>query len=253
MIRSYARYTSPGLSRGLRKTLASLAQVVLLTFLMYLLIGHFLVSSYRVQSSSMLPTLREGDRILMTPLSYGPKVPFVASWLPGFSQPRRGDLVVLVPPYASTAHPVLAFFDPVFRFFTLQRNSLSEGGGGSSTVRARNPCLVKRIIGLPGDTVRLEGYRAFIRAPGETTFRPEQEAIPVGYRPAIRGLLDGWKPEFPLSGNLEEATLGEGEYFVLGDNRMDSSDSRSWGAVRRSAVLGRVFLRFWPLMESEGF
>ena len=83
--------------------------------------------------------------------------------------------------------------------------------------RNGNEILIKRIIGLPGETVSASSGRIYINA------------------------LSRYTSSFP------EVTLGEDEYFVMGDNRDNSRDSRSFGAVKKSAIQGRVCFRFWPL------
>ncbi len=251
MFRSYERYTAPSGSRFFRGFLFPLIGVLLLAFLFYAIINQFLVSTYRVESSSMLPALHEGDRILVSPLSYGPRVPFFSYQLPGLSHPKRGDLVVVMPPYAAPLPPVPRFFDPFFRFFTLQKLGIAEGAGGPPAVSSRGPFMVKRIIGVPGDTIRLEGFQAQIRPKGRERFYPEKELILVPYKVRLGSLPAGWREEFPASGNSVEITLKENEYFVLGDNRPDSSDSRSWGPLPRSRLIGRVFFRYWPPPDSE--
>ncbi len=253
MLRAYKPYARPARARLFRGFLLPLIRVLLLAFLFYALINHFLVASYRVESGSMRPVLQDGDRVLATPLSYGPRVPFLRSWLPGLSEPRRGDVVIVLPPYTVPDPGLVAFFDPLFRFFTLQRLGLADGVGSVSALRSRSPYMIKRIIGVPGDTIRLEGFQARIKPKGRDEFYAEKDLVLTRYKPAVAALPAGWEEGFPVSGKLEQMTLGPDEYFVLGDNRLESSDSRSWGAVRRSGIIGRVFFRYWPIGNGERF
>ena len=252
MLRAYKPYARPARARFLRGFLLPLAGVLVLAFLFHSLINHFLVGTYRVDSDSMLPVLREGDRVLASPLSYGAQVPLLRSRLPGLGEPERGEVVILVPPYASPQPALVSLFDPLFRF-TLRRLSLLDGPGRVAALRTRSPRLVKRIIGLPGDTIRLDGFLARIRPAGAGGFVPEQQLIKRRYQPTVGALPAGWQEGFPGSGEREAVTLGPGEYSVLGDNRLESSDSRSWGAVPRSGIVGRVILRYWPLGSGERF
>ena len=87
---------------------------------------------------------------------------------------------------------------------------------------------IKRIIGLPGETVEIKDGK--IRISGVNLNESE------------------YLPDFVFTDNkgFEKITLGENEYFVLGDNRVLSSDSRVWGPLSREKIVGRVFVRLWP-------
>ncbi|MBU6310542.1 signal peptidase I [Patescibacteria group bacterium] len=90
--------------------------------------------------------------------------------------------------------------------------------------------FIKRIIGLPGETVELQGSRVIIRA-------PNTEPIVLA-QPYLAGAT--FRPEYATY------TLGDGEYFVMGDNRDQSSDSRVWGPLPERDIVGRVFVRLFP-------
>ena len=90
---------------------------------------------------------------------------------------------------------------------------------------------IKRIIGLPGETVSLENNSIYINGRKLTEdYLSEDEFISAG----------------PYLGKANQAVVPEGNYFVLGDNRDHSQDSRSWGAIKRGAIIGKVFFRYWP-------
>ncbi|OGZ61096.1 MAG: signal peptidase I [Candidatus Spechtbacteria bacterium RIFCSPLOWO2_01_FULL_43_12] len=95
-----------------------------------------------------------------------------------------------------------------------------------------NPSVfyIKRIIGLPGETITIRD--------GEVIIKNEQS--PEGF------VLEEKYIKEPFSDDMN-VVLGDGEYFVLGDNRNASHDSRRWGALHESFIVGRVFLRAWPL------
>jgi signal peptidase I len=106
--------------------------------------------------------------------------------------------------------------------------------------------MVKRIVGMPGDTLRMKDYTVMIKPRGAADFLPEQQLIQVRYQLRTTLSAKGWSGSLPLSGNGAEVVLPAGEYFVLGDNRPESSDSRSWGALPAERIVGKLIYRYWP-------
>jgi signal peptidase I len=98
---------------------------------------------------------------------------------------------------------------------------------------------IKRIIGLPGETVEIKDSQVVIY----------NSDFPQGM---ILG-ESAYLPEKTITWGNIKVELGEDEYFVLGDNRQASSDSRQWGVLPRQDIIGRVWLRAWPLNEMEVF
>ncbi len=91
--------------------------------------------------------------------------------------------------------------------------------------------FIKRIIGIPGDTINITGQKVTV------TNAQHQGGIVLN-----ESYIRGMKPSSELT-----EVLGEGEYFVMGDNRDASSDSRSWGVLQRANIVGRAFLRLFPV------
>jgi len=168
-----------------------------------------------VPSGSMRPTILEGDRIWVNKLAYDLKVPFTTWHLAQWSNPRRGDIVV--------------FFSP------------HDGKR-----------LVKRVIGLPGDTVELHNNQLILNGTpveyqpvaGEL-LRDVPEAQRAGRVFAAENLPGrthavGGYPAAPARRTFDPLVVPPGEYFMLGDNRDDSFDSRYWGTVKRDQIVGRA-------------
>jgi signal peptidase I len=242
MIGSIERYSS-----SIRKRRASLfwwrvLRVFCLAMLLYLVISRMLVASFRVDSVSMGPGIRPNDKVLASVLSFGPRVPFTNIRLPGPDKPARGDLVVVQPPFFNDGSTLGRIFEPFIDFLTLQKGTLFRDSDGKRS----QGFLIKRIIGIPGDTLRMRGFLASIKPRGAIDFLPESQLIGLRYSPQTALSARNWKPELPFSGNAEAIVLGSDEYYVLGDNRPQSSDSRSWGPVTESRILAKVFLRYWP-------
>jgi signal peptidase I len=236
------RYTSSVRKRRFSLWRSGVARVVVAAFLVWLVVSRFLASTWRVDSVSMSPALEPGNRVVVSLLAFGPRIPFTAVRLPGVTEPARGDLVIVEPPYTGTAPAWRRLLEPIAGFFTGQQATLLRDFEGGR----QNRYVVKRIIGVPGDTVRLEGFAASIRPRGAPDFTPETQLIRGPFERRIEFAPVGWEPSLPFSGTAADVTLGPDEYFVLGDNRTSSSDSRSWGPLAAARIVGRLVFRYWP-------
>ena len=177
----------------------------------------FVVQPSRIPSESMLPTLRVGDFLLIDKQSFAPSG-FLDRLLPP-STPRRGDLAVFHYPVDGSVH------------------------------------LVKRVIGLPGDRLRLrDGHVLLNGQPLAEPYAFYSAARPNGFRDDFPSLREAdpnvdpqWWIELRRSASSGELTVPPDRYFVLGDNRNDSDDSRYWGFVPRDAMVGRPLLVYFAL------
>ena len=246
MYSTYERYSS-GLAGRMGRGLArKLLKLLILTIILYLIISGMFLTTFQVESVSMEPLLKARDRIFVSPLVYGAKVLFFSARLPALREPERGDVVVIHSPMYSRPGAPLSLVEPLVRFFSFQRGSAVRDESG----RRVPAYMIKRIMAVPGDTIRISDFTAYIRPEGSSGFVAEQELIPGSYEILVGSLPEGWAKEFPFSGEHPPLTLEKGQYFLLGDNRQGSSDSRSWGPVTRDQIVGRVLYRYWPLPRS---
>ena len=246
MYSTYERYSS-GLAGRMGRGLArKLLKLLILTIILYLIISGMFLTTFQVESVSMEPLLKARDRIFVSPLVYGAKVLFFSARLPALREPERGDVVVIHSPLYSRPGAPLSLVEPLVRFFSFQRGSAVRDESG----RRVPAYMIKRIMAVPGDTIRISDFTAYIRPEGSSGFVAEQELIPGSYEILVGSLPEGWAKEFPFSGEHPPLTLEKGQYFLLGDNRQGSSDSRSWGPVTRDQIVGRVLYRYWPLPRS---
>jgi signal peptidase I len=194
-----------------------------------LAIRAFVIEPYRIPSGSMLPTLLIGDHLFVNKFLYGIKVPFTDIRLPGLREPERGDVVV----------------------FTVAKQ-------GSQTFPADlRPDLpreefVKRIVGLPGDRVEVIHDEVYINGekmpsrPLREEFRDDEGNVLLENQ-AVLGdhtfiTLDDPAVKFPSPG---PRVVAPGRYFMMGDNRDHSKDSRVWGTVRLAEIKGPAFILYW--------
>lgn len=204
--------------------------------LIFLFVRAFLVEAFRIPSESMVPSLLVGDWLFVNKLVYGPHVPFTSVSLPGYEEPERGDVAVFESPY--------------------QPDEAQLGNDPT-------PTLVKRIVGQPGDTLHMrEGLLHVNGAP-----RPQDGLAlenPVGPNDvtawhfewqaqyALQGTRFGSAPATPTLGNWGPLLVPPGHFFMLGDNRYASKDSRYWGLVPRENLRGRPLFVYYSWDPSSG-
>ena len=209
-----------------------------------LFVRTFFVSSFRVTDDSMVPSISRGELFFSSQISYGAHLTGLRFRFPGFNNPQRGDVVIIIPPYYPKSD-LKSFFEPAFRVLSFDSAFLNFSSDGIPLGRY----LISRIIGIPGDSIKIQESTAFIRPKGTEIFVSEIELMPEIKISTIDVLPEGWLPSFPLGGNYAEISLQEGEYFVLSDNRRHNSDSRIWGPISKSDIHGRVIFRYWPISE----
>jgi signal peptidase I len=208
------------------------------TIAIFLVLRTFLVEAYRIPSGSMIPTLLVGDWLFVNKLVYGPHVPFTHLNLPGYSDPRRGEVVVFESPYQA-----------------------DEAQRGEDPT----PTLVKRLIGMPGDTLygregvvyvnglaQRQGYTSPEQTPGDGTI--VSELFDWQKKIGLAASRFGAAPEQPKLDTWGPFVVPPGHFFMMGDNRYDSKDSRYWGFVPRANVRGRplfVYYSYVPGNESD--
>lgn len=185
-----------------------------------LLIQAFLVKPYRIPSGSMIPTLSLGQRILVNRLD---------------THPGIGDIVVFHPPTgAVTGDGVCG--DP------------GQGPGHSQPCDKNLPTessqtFVKRVVGLPGDHLQIR--KGFVYRDGV------KEKLAYNLRKAIAQDVDGQFQVCSAGATgcsfSKSITVPAGEYYMMGDNRGDSLDSRYWGPVPQKWIIGVAFATYWPI------
>lgn len=169
------------------------AEALFVALILAFFIRSFVVQAFKIPSGSMLQTLQIGDHLLVNKFTYGLKVPFTHKVFLPLSDPEFQDIVV----------------------FEFPEDTSKD--------------FIKRIIGLPGDTIQIRDKKLFRNgAEVEEPYVQHTDASIV-----------------PRRDNFGPITVPEGKYFVMGDNRDESYDSRFWGFVERNKIEGRAWILYW--------
>ncbi len=176
-----------------------------------------------VPTGSMKPTIEEGDRVVVNKLAYDLKVPFTLIEITKWSDPNRGDIVVLFSP--------------------------ADG------VR-----LVKRVIGLPGDKIELRDNQLFVNGkPAALKPAGQREDEEQGTSMILEETLNGkthevlFTPQIPAMRSYGPMVVPAGRYFVMGDNRDNSNDSRYIGVIERRRIVGKAMAVAFSLDRAHWF
>jgi len=197
----------------------------------------FLAQNRVIPSGSMKNTLLVGDHLLVDQITLAPS----ASWMPliRYREPRRGDIVV--------------FFKPVY-----QPGIDATDAGGTPQYTA----LVKRLIGVPGDHIHLRNGIVFVNGVAQpvgfaqptTTdnFNEFLDDFPAVPPTEASGATESWAVNFSSYIQDGDLVVPPGMYFMMGDNRHNSLDSRFWGFVPRANIIGRPLINYWSFEATEG-
>lgn len=184
-------------------------ETVVFVFVMVIIIRFFIGEIRWIPSGSMRPTLIEGDRI------------FVEKFSRFYSSPKRGDIMVFYPPQEALKTTPAAEVERLTGFF------------------CKDIAYIKRIVGLPGDKIVIKPNKDgqwFVYVNGKK-LHEKYIMDSYDYIPCSEEMYCG-----PF-------TVPKGEYFMMGDNRGNSEDSRFWGFLPKDRFIGRAVFLFWPVMR----
>jgi signal peptidase I len=202
-------------SPGDQNSVVEWTKSIVIAVALFLFLRTFLVQTFVITSGSMEETLLVGDMLLVNRMAIGSRIPGTPLRIPGYSTPRRGDVIVFDPPH----EPDLM--------------------------------LIKRLIGLPGDTLEMRNRVLYVN--GEAMDEPyvvhtnvgdevhpwmqwQRDYLPAGTSPSTYApTRDNWGP----------LVIPEDRYFMLGDNREKSLDSRYWGLLEGWRLEGRAVFTYY--------
>ena len=191
----------PTKSQSIKDFIKETLYIVVLSLVIVLPIRTFVAQPYIVSGASMDNTYQDGNYLIVDEISYR------------FQEPKRGEVIVFKTPPKGLELQNVSLTKPIY--------------------------YIKRIIGLPGETVEINGDQVKI-------FNKENPDGKIITEPYIH--IDKLIPS-SFSNMKLKTTLGAGEYFVMGDNRHNSSDSRLWGIMPRANIVGKTLFRLFPFNE----
>lgn len=196
-------------------------EALVVAALLALIIRTFIIQAFKIPSGSMEDTLLIGDHLLVNKFIYGIQIPGIDGRFLSIREPKRGDIMV--------------FEFPEDR--------------GQSFWKRRD--FIKRLIGVPGDTVEIRNKQVFVN--GQRYHLPEEVHKDATLFEPVSGCDT---PAFPRAqwcrDTMPPIKVPEGYYFMLGDNRDRSYDGRFWGFVSNSEIKGLAFIKYWS-WDSENF
>jgi signal peptidase I len=204
-----AKYEARAREVASEPTVVEYARSFFPVLLVVFVLRSFLVEPFQIPSSSMVPTLQVGDYILVNKYTYGIRLPVLRTKVLSLNEPQRGDVMVFFPPHMNDTY------------------------------------FIKRVVGLPGDTVTYRGKQLYVN--GKPVIYESLGVVPEGnsrYEVALETLggkhhlmqVDQTRPARDFS-----LVVQPGHYFMMGDNRDNSSDSRIWGQVPEKDIVGKAF------------
>jgi signal peptidase I len=223
-----------------RHRLLKILFVFFVLYIAYNCLTAFFFSVWSVDNDTMQPGFSSGDRLIFTS--------FTPPW-GGRNEERpflfkRGSVVLVDKGRERERKLPLRVINGIVRFFTAQRASIFSGEG---------QYYIKRVIALPGDEISMVDYVFRVKPAGSSYSLTEFELSEKPYHPSIPKTPSLWDDSIPFSGRMDAITLKSDECFVVSDDRSNTNDSRTWGAVSPSLITARAVLRFWPLVKIELF
>ncbi len=213
----------------------SIIFLIFFIFITYNLITIYLIKPYRICSNAMDPELSNNQLILSSPIYNAKK------------SAKRGQLVLVSRETESLSFAKRAV-NSLFRFCTLQLYEPFGAKGAPATKFS-----IRRIVALPGDTIYMKDFILHIKTPDNNHFLSEFELAKVNYDVKLDNLPKNWNAKQAFSGSYPEITLKEDEYFLLCDNRIISDDSRFWGVIPESGIIGKVLMLYWPFNKFKTY
>jgi signal peptidase I len=203
-----------------RRGLSDWTRSIAIALVLFLTIRTFVVEAFKIPTSSMENTLLVGDFLLVNKAVYGSRIPGTGIQIPALKEPERGDVVVFHPPHEPHKN------------------------------------YVKRVVGIPLDTLEMRDKQLYRNgAPVDEPYARHEDDRGDTVHPDMRWqsgyLIASTPPRYrPTRDNWGPLVVPPESYFMLGDNRDNSEDSRYWGFVSRDAIRGEPWVVYYSFIPS---
>ena len=208
-----------GRSQSVGRWIWEWTKSIFIALILFLFVRTFMIEAFQIPTASMENTLLVGDFLVVNKMVYGAEIPGTQLHLPAFDDPSRGDVVVFEPPPRAGQAPRTNY--------------------------------VKRIVGAPGDTLAMRGGQLYVNGS-----RIDEPYVKNGRRASdVRTAAFSWQQAYLVSGegrayqptrdNWGPIYVPADNFFVMGDNRANSEDSRYWGFVPQEAIKGRPMIVYY--------
>lgn len=206
--------------------------IIISIFLFISFFLNFILFPVHVKSDSMESDITKGGAVFVTPM---------------LRTPDRGDVFYISRMDENHNTPFESAVNTIVRFLSLQKFYPF----GYTEKMSGKPFL-RRVLALPGDTIYMKDYILYIKPKGESLYLTEFELAKNSYNTNIYSVPAEWE-NIGITGFMDEMTLGDDEYFVLADNRIESSDSRIWGAIKSNRLKGKALMEYFPFNRIRFF
>jgi signal peptidase I len=210
------------------------AEAIVIAILLALLIRAFVVQAFKIPSGSMEETLLVGDHILVNKFIYGTKFPFTDSRVLIFSPPKRGDIIVFSFPKNKDKEECTS----VLKNISVRVGSAVSSGNPFYLFKDNCRDFIKRVVGVGGDKIEIKNKNVYVND------IPLDEMYTIHRDKTI---------ENNQRDNFGPFTVPRSSFFVMGDNRDYSYDSRFWGIVDIQEIKGKAFIMYWSWNREDSW
>jgi signal peptidase I len=212
-------------------------EAVIIAVFLALLIRTFVVQAFKIPSGSMQPTLVIGDHILVNKFIYGLDMPFSDSRFLIFRQPKRGDIIVFSFPKNKEKEECAS----VSKNITSRIENVIKSGNPAYIFKDNCRDFIKRVVGVGGDKIEIKNKRVYVNdIPLDEPYKAHKDAQILSSQLSQRD-------------TLAPTIVPRRKFFVMGDNRDQSYDSRFWGFVDMEDIKGKAFVIYWSWNSNDAW